>query len=93
MHILKQRDNEFSESKFTGMRHKEVSLIDEFWILIRLWKIIAVTWYILKISISLYAFKKNISYVILSLGDYFHFCYGDIIITFKNKIQKYHLYS
>lgn len=30
MHILKQRDNEFSESKFTGMRHEEVSLIDEF---------------------------------------------------------------
>lgn len=29
MHILKQRDNEFSESRFTGMRHG-VSLINEF---------------------------------------------------------------
>lgn len=30
MHILKQRDNEFSESRFTGMRYRKVSLISEF---------------------------------------------------------------
>lgn len=30
MHILKQHDNEFSESRFTGMRNGEMSLMGEF---------------------------------------------------------------